>query len=489
MGITRPSRHLQISSMNRTHGIIKYMDNSGPKYKGIIFDLDQTLANTEDFFGHSCCEENPQKSAEWQAYQLLKPYLKIVSWEKFIEFYYEARKQVGAELKGTAASHNRYLYIKRTLENLGLRFSPDLVLRATNTYWNHVYKNMKLFPHVEEVLKTIKQFNLKTAIVTDLTADIQIGKLERLKIERYIDFVITSEETLADKPSPKSIKLTLQKMRLKPEDVILIGNNPKTDIPSADAAGIDSVLFDYYKAHSDFKRQKIYDFKEFLQILNIGDFKFSDEKLVAFDLTGTLTTEGHLLSVILMDTVKEYGKANLKTVTDAYEKYKVSAISDDEFWKKVKVKPADIPNAERMMMDQFIIRNGAIPMLQRLKETTKITILSNIPSRWGRLAIEKLDLENFFDEVVFSGDYKVEKPDPALYQVLLERFVVINPANMYVVDNELDDLEAAKGQLLSTIWLKDREEGANYIPDYVVEDISEIVDLVNSKGKTKNGDK
>lgn len=461
-------------------------ESTGPKYKGIIFDLDQTLANTEDFFAPSTADlngKNYEKYSEWKVYQYLKPYLKIVSWDKFIKFYLESREQVKQLLKGTAASHNRYLYIKKTLENLGLRFTPKLVLEATNVYWNNVYDNMKLFPGVERTLELAKQFNLKTCVVTDLTADIQIKKLEALKIERFVDFVITSEETLADKPSPKSILMAIQKMELKPEEVILIGNNPKTDIASAENARIDSVLFDYngkYENSKDsYKCSYIRDFSKFAQILGVEDHIYSDQKLVVFDLMGTLTTEGHLVKVILSEVISKYGKATPEKISETYERYKVAEIDDAEFWEEVGV--TKIADAEREMLKKVEPFPGVNEMLVELKKIVKIAILSNLPARWGDLITDKFDFETAFDEIIYSGDYKMKKPDPRLYHVLLEKFVVINPSNMYVVDNELGDLEPAKDQLMTTVWLKDRDEGVNYIPDYVIEKIGDVVGVIHGK--------
>ena len=238
--------------------------------KGICFDLDQTLCNSEDFL-YSYSDRSRQdytKTAEWQVYQFLKPYLKVVSWDSFIHTYNISKKEIKKLIPDRAASHSRYLYIQRALENLNMRFKPDLVYTANSIYWEYVVQNMRLFPGVLEVLQVLKENHLKVCIVTDLTADIQNRKLQKLKIEKYVDYLVTSEEAGKDKPNTRELTLALKKMNLKKEDVVVIGNNPKTDIQLAKNLNVRSVLFDYNRKYTRDERNEP-DF----YINNLEDFK------------------------------------------------------------------------------------------------------------------------------------------------------------------------------------------------------------------------
>jgi HAD superfamily hydrolase (TIGR01509 family) len=452
------------------------------KYDGAIFDLDQTLANTEDFILSSPDDiDEPKKYAEWHVFSYLKPKLKIINWPEFLQEYFKARSQIKEDLTHTAASHNRYLYIQRTLENIGLQFSPDLVYKATQVYWDHVINNMSLFPFVEIVLKRVKLNNMITGVVSDLTADIQIKKLEALGIAQYIDYLVTSEEALADKPDPRPIKLLLEKMELNNSEVVLIGNNPKTDIQGARNSGIDSVLFDYYDKYPNFIGNRINKFSDLLNMFNIENKSYSSDKLFVSDLFGTLTTEPRLRSVSLNNVLKSFGlKLEDTKVKKLYEDYKVSKISDNEFWRALGITESQIPKAEKLLLEQIEIRPDVKSTLKAIKKNYRTAILSNVPSRWGQLVVEKLNLDEFFEEIVFSGDYKTKKPDPKLYNVLLNKFHELNPSNIYYIDNEIGDLKAAKDLMLNTIWLeiKGEKQESGYIPDEVIADFKDVLNVL-----------
>lgn len=443
------------------------------KYKGVLLDLDQTLANTEDytFVLDNTKALNYKIYAEYRVYIFLRPFLKIVSWEVFIEAFEAARTEIKKQLKGTAASHNRYLYIQRTLELLHLRFRPKLIYDATQVYWDFILKKSKLFPHVKETLKVIKQNHLKTAIITDLTADIQIKKLNQYKIESYIDYLVTSEEANADKPSPAQIKLALDKMKLNSKEVILVGNNPATDIQAAQSLQIPAILFDYHNSYRNYKPKANYHitkFNELLGILKISDTTYSEKRLIAIDLNGTLTTESHIVAKLLRAVVPK----NYKLLKTQYEDYKVSRISNRTFWRNLGVD--DPRKTEQRFFKQFTLRNDVIKLLTDLKKHYSLAILSNMPSKWGWTLVEKFDLQKYFDTIIFSGDYKSKKPDPDLYKVLIHKHPDINPENIYFVDDELSDLAGGKDFLMKTVWLKNKGQKITFIPDEVVGGVNDL---------------
>lgn len=444
--------------------------------KGVCFDLDQTLCNSEDYlYSTKKNIKDFTKTAEWQVYKFLKPYLKIVSWDQFIETYYISKKEVKELIPNSAASHSRYLYFQRTLEILNMRFNPNLVYRANEIYWNYVIKHMKLYPSVLETLRTLKEYHYKICIVTDLTADIQNRKLQKLNIEKYIDYMVTSEEAGKDKPNTRELTLALKKMNLTKDEVIMIGNNPKTDIQLAKNAGINSILFDFGKVHKKEERNNpdfyITDFSKISEILQIEEKRYSKEKLVVFDMVGTLTSQPHLISVILGNILVN---KDVKDIKKEYELYKVNKISNEDFWERIGVKNRE--EIEERFLNKIKLRKGAKELLKFLKGKYKLAILSNIPKEWGAFFSKKFRFDKYFDEIVFSGDYGIKKPHPEIYKFLLNRFPKINPSNIYFVDDDLGDLESGKNLLMQTIWIRSDQDKETFIPDY---DVSRLEDIRN----------
>ena len=145
----------------------------------------------------------------------------------------EARKQVKARLKDTASSHSRLLYMQRMLEILGLGSQVLLALDFEQTYWRTFLSHAVLFDDVKELLDDLRLLGIPTAIVTDLTAQIQFRKVVYFGLDRYFDYIVTSEEAGFDKPHSAPFQIALDKMQPKGDCVWMIGDNPINDIRGA----------------------------------------------------------------------------------------------------------------------------------------------------------------------------------------------------------------------------------------------------------------
>lgn len=145
----------------------------------------------------------------------------------------ESRRQIKKSLEGTASSHSRLLYMQRMLEIVGLGSQVMWALDLEQTYWRTFLSNAKLFDGVKEFLDDIRLLGIPTAVITDLTAQIQFRKLVYFDLDNYFDYVVTSEEVLFDKPHPAPYELSLEKMKPKGSNIWMIGDNPVNDIRGA----------------------------------------------------------------------------------------------------------------------------------------------------------------------------------------------------------------------------------------------------------------
>lgn len=468
--------------------------------KGVLFDLDQTLCNSEDFYYNELQNNrllttevsninnrktSIEKSVEYNLYLYIKEKLKIVNWETFIKCYEKSKSEIKSILNGTAAAHSRYLYIQETFENLGARFSPIDIYNATNFYWDFVIKNMKLFPYVIVTLHKIKSSNIKICIISDLTADIQLKKLKKLKIEKYIDFLVTSEEAGADKPQVNQINIALSKLKLTKEQVIIIGNNPKTDIQLGLNTKINTILFDYNKKFINTETKKvstfyINNFKDISKILKLKKIKYSNKKLLVFDLIGTLTQQQHIISENLFNLIK----IDKNILKQNYDLFKINEISQDKFWKNLNIK--DFKKIEQLFLDSINIEKSSINLLKILNKRYQLVLLSNIPSQWGNYICNRFNLKEIFKEFIFNGDVKLAKPNEKIYEIIFKKYKNILHDNIYFIDNELQALSVAQSFLINTIWLNKENEkdiNTNFIPDYVINNLNEIRALISKISK------
>ncbi len=192
------------------------------KPQAIIFDTDNTL------YHYKPADEAATKATGLKACDLLG-----ISLENFNKAFVIARSEVKSQLNKTASSHSRLLYYQRTIEILGLNTQILMTLDLEQTYWRTFLANCRLFPKVKEFILDLKSAGVTIAIITDLTAQIQFRKIIYFGLDSCFDYVVTSEEAGADKPSKAPFEAALKKLQMSPENIWMVGDNPSADIMGA----------------------------------------------------------------------------------------------------------------------------------------------------------------------------------------------------------------------------------------------------------------
>jgi HAD superfamily hydrolase (TIGR01549 family) len=195
--------------------------------KAILLDLDDTL------YAYKPCHIAGYEACKILAYKKYK-----INEEGFEKAWILGRNRVHKDLHGQGASHSRLLYAQKASESLFGKSNPVFALEMEETYWSVFLETMVFKPGVEEFLKEAKVKGIKMCIVTDLTAQIQMQKWVKLDLGRYVDFLVSSEESGIEKPGKYMFELAMEKLGLKAEDCIMIGDSEEKDIKGAEAMGI-----------------------------------------------------------------------------------------------------------------------------------------------------------------------------------------------------------------------------------------------------------
>ena len=95
----------------------------------------------------------------------------------------------------------------------------------------------------------MKSCGKKIALCTDMTSHIQYRKIERLGLSHFVDFMVSSEETGLEKPSPAMFNLALKKLNVEADRAAYFGDSPDRDIKGAADVGIKPFWF--YGEHLD----------------------------------------------------------------------------------------------------------------------------------------------------------------------------------------------------------------------------------------------
>ncbi|HEX2025834.1 MAG TPA: HAD-IA family hydrolase [Actinomycetota bacterium] len=92
----------------------------------------------------------------------------------------------------------------------------------------------------------------------------------------------------------------------------------------------------------------------------------------------------------------------------------------------------------------YRLHPDALPTLERLRNTDlTLGLISNFED-WLEQLLDALEVAHFFDVTVISGVEGVEKPDPGIFRLALDRAGVAPDRSAYVGDNPAFDVEAAR---------------------------------------------
>ena len=87
---------------------------------------------------------------------------------------------------------------------------------------------------------------------------------------------------------------------------------------------------------------------------------------------------------------------------------------------------------------------GSVELLERLKaEGREIYAITNFPQEKFHIAREHWPFLNLFDGVIISGEEGEVKPEPKIYQILLERFE-LRAEDCFYIDDSLVNVKSAE---------------------------------------------
>lgn len=129
---------------------------------------------------------------------------------------------------------------------------------------------IKLYPKVIETFKALKEKNIKIGVFTSRSNKSATRLLKMLEIYDYIDIFIGFNDVNNFKPDPEGIYLALNKLNLKPNELMMVGDHAH-DITASKEANIYSVGVRYSYYGSDKLKELGADFivDDLYQIIDI----------------------------------------------------------------------------------------------------------------------------------------------------------------------------------------------------------------------------
>lgn len=196
------------------------------KYHWVLFDADETLFDFDTFRGlrHLFSQHNFEfTQADFDDYQMLN----VPLWEG-----YQSGKFTIEEVK-----------TKRFVEWEKRTGIPAIDLNSQ--FMNSMAETCALLPGAQELLDTLKD-KCKVGIVTNGLKALQYVRLEKTGVTDHIDLMVISEEVGVPKPNIAIFEHTFEKMKFnQKEHILMVGDNPHTDILGGINAGIDTCWYNW----------------------------------------------------------------------------------------------------------------------------------------------------------------------------------------------------------------------------------------------------
>ena len=198
--------------------------------KTVVFDLDDTLYTDWD----ACHGAGLREVGAYGAARLGIPA------EEMIRVFLEGRAQAIQRLGPIGSAHNRALFAKFGLERRGINPVPHAE-NLHNAYWRGVFLHMQIEPAVPRLLAQLRQAGVRTAVCTNMMADIQMRKLVELGLDESFDCFVASEEAGVDKPDPAIFQYTLDRLGCDAAEAVMVGDTYAHDIVGAQRVGMATV--------------------------------------------------------------------------------------------------------------------------------------------------------------------------------------------------------------------------------------------------------
>ncbi len=203
--------------------------------KGIIFDFDDTIAKTKPG------KNSALKIISSRIHNYLRKREVNINLNKLLKIICNLSKRMDA--KGI---YDRNLWwasvIKKfSKEELSMSFLNIL----TKQYWETVIKKSAPYKDAITTLTYVKNKGYILGLLTD-TDGVKGMKLKRIKalnLRKIFDsIVVAGEDTKVIKLDTAPFYLISERLNLKPEECIFVGNNPIMDIRGAKKTGMITVL-------------------------------------------------------------------------------------------------------------------------------------------------------------------------------------------------------------------------------------------------------
>ena len=225
--------------------------------KAIIFDADDTLID------HKACEEQGLINV----FKGLK--------QEYKEEYQNIFRPLDRNLWDSVAKGTNVVSKEEIPEYRFKKFFDEIDLKVTDyqkaniLFQEGLANSTAVIQNAKEIVKYLSYKQYSLYIVTNGLVKLQKPRIINSEIAEYISDIIISEAVGVAKPNPEIFNILLNKINIKPEEAVMIGDSLEKDIKGAIDAGIYAIWYNPDNKSNCMNIQPDYQIENLLELKEI----------------------------------------------------------------------------------------------------------------------------------------------------------------------------------------------------------------------------
>ncbi len=205
------------------------------KIKAVIFDYIGTVVN---------CTGYSMDASKMKLYTSLVDEGFKVEKDTFLEAYSRSHEKYRVVRYKELREVTNAIWVAEALNEIGYNVTPEdeRIKAALNVFFKDFIDSLRLRAGAAKLFQHAADYG-KVGLLSNFTyAPVVYCSLSHLDVSKYFNTVVVSDENGWRKPSPHIFKDVLDRLQVKADEAVYIGDSPLEDIKGAKAAGLRTVF-------------------------------------------------------------------------------------------------------------------------------------------------------------------------------------------------------------------------------------------------------
>ena len=136
-------------------------------------------------------------------------------------------------------------YLNNSMKKYGVNLSIDMCIKAIDVFYTEYRNNVWIEEEIHQTLDNIRNKGYKIGIISNssLYDEVMINCFKKVELDRYIDTYTFSYYLKIGKPKKEVFEVALNRMNVRPNEAVMVGDNLVSDIKPAQDLGLTGVWF------------------------------------------------------------------------------------------------------------------------------------------------------------------------------------------------------------------------------------------------------